>query len=97
MRHSTSSGLVVRGRRLVRDRALIMAILNRTPDSFYDRGATFSDDKAKAAIHRAVTEGAEIIDIGGVAASPGDEVDTEAEINRVVPTVEWICASTPTC
>jgi dihydropteroate synthase len=67
-----------------------MAIVNRTPDSFYDNGATFDDDAAKAAIHRAVAEGADIIDIGGVAASPGEVVTVEEEIRRVVPTVEWI-------
>jgi dihydropteroate synthase len=82
--------LVIRGRRPVRDRALVMAIVNRTPDSFYDQGATFADAAAKAAIDRAVTEGADMIDIGGVAASPGDDVDVDEEIRRVVPTVEYI-------
>ena len=82
--------LVIRGRRPVRDRALVMAIVNRTPDSFYDQGATFADDAATAAIDRAVAEGADMIDIGGVAASPGDDVDVDEEIRRVVPTVEYI-------
>jgi dihydropteroate synthase len=82
--------LVIRGRRPVRDRALVMAIVNRTPDSFYDHGATFADDAAKAAIDRAVAEGADMIDIGGVAASPGDDVGVDEEIRRVVPTVEYI-------
>jgi dihydropteroate synthase len=82
--------LVIRGRQPVRDRALVMAIVNRTPDSFYDHGATFADDPAKAAINRAVAEGADMIDIGGVAASPGDDVDVDEEIRRVVPTVEYI-------
>ncbi|TQM04201.1 dihydropteroate synthase [Pseudonocardia kunmingensis] len=85
-----AGGLVIRGRAPVRDRALVMAIVNRTPDSFYDNGATFADDAAKAAVDRAVAEGADIIDIGGVAASPGETVTTEEEIRRVVPTVEWI-------
>jgi dihydropteroate synthase len=85
-----AADLVIRGRRPVRDRALVMAIVNRTPDSFYDQGATFDDDAAKAAIDRAVIEGADMIDIGGVAASPGDDVDVEEEIRRVVPTVEYI-------
>jgi dihydropteroate synthase len=90
MASGAAGELVIRGRRPVRDRALVMAIVNRTPDSFYDRGATFADDAAKAAIDRAVTEGADMIDIGGVAASPGDDVDAEEEIRRVVPTVEYI-------
>ncbi|MFC5993957.1 dihydropteroate synthase [Pseudonocardia hispaniensis] len=68
-------------------RALVMAIVNRTPDSFYDRGATFSDHAAMAAVDRAVAEGADIIDIGGVKAGPGPEVDAAEEIRRVVPFV----------
>jgi dihydropteroate synthase len=87
--------IVARGRKITRDRAVIMAIVNRTPDSFYDQGATFADEPAKAAIRRAVEEGAEIIDLGGVAASPGEEVTTEQEIERIVPTVEWIVEHYP--
>ncbi|HEY8374756.1 MAG TPA: dihydropteroate synthase [Pseudonocardiaceae bacterium] len=77
------------GKREVRnDRALVMAIVNRTPDSFYDRGATFRDDAALAAVDRAVAEGADIIDIGGVkAGSHGAPVDVDEEIRRVVPFV----------
>ncbi|KKC00140.1 hypothetical protein WU83_29820, partial [Mycobacterium nebraskense] len=45
------------GRPVAGDRPLIMAIVNRTPDSFYDKGATFSDEAAQAAVHRAVAEG----------------------------------------
>ena len=52
-----------------------MAIINRTPDSFYDKGATFSDEAARAAVHRAVAEGADVIDVGGVKAGPGQNVD----------------------
>ena len=59
------------------DRALIMAIVNRTPDSFYDRGATFTDEAAKAAAHRVIAEGADVIDVGGVKAGPGQQVDAD--------------------
>jgi dihydropteroate synthase len=70
------------------DRALVMAIVNRTRDSFYDRGATFSDDAAMAAVDRAVAEGADIVDIGGVkAGSKGEVVDAAEEARRVVPFV----------
>ena len=82
--------LEFRGRRIVRDRALVMAIVNRTPDSFYDRGATFSDDKALATVDRVVGEGADIVDIGGVKAGPGTDVDVDEEIRRVVPFVAEI-------
>ena len=50
-----------------------MAIVNRTPDSFFDRGATFAEDAALAAVDAAVAEGADIVDIGGVKAGPGDD------------------------
>jgi dihydropteroate synthase len=61
---------------------VIMAIVNRTPDSFYDRGATFADEAALLRVERAVSEGAAIIDIGGVKAGPGEEVSAEEEIRR---------------
>lgn len=74
--------LTVRGRSLRRDRALIMAIINRTPDSFYDRGANFADDAALEAVRRAVAEGADVLDVGGVKAGPGDDVDATEELRR---------------
>ncbi|WP_231846787.1 dihydropteroate synthase [Mycobacterium leprae] len=78
------------GRPVAADRQLIMAIVNRTPDSFYDRGATFSDEAARAAAHRAVAEGADVIDVGGVKAGPGQGVDVDTEIARLVPFIEWL-------
>lgn len=69
------------------DRALVMAIINRTPDSFYDKGATYRDDAAHAAVATAVDDGADIVDIGGVKAGEGPEVSAEEEIQRVVPFV----------
>jgi dihydropteroate synthase len=69
------------------DRALVMAIVNRTPDSFYDRGAAFADDAAMARVDTAIAEGADIVDIGGVKAGPGQVVDTAEEVRRVVPFV----------
>ncbi|NIL92351.1 dihydropteroate synthase [Rhodococcus sp. 05-2255-1e] len=78
------------GKPVADDRALVMAIVNRTPDSFYDGGANFSDDAAMASVHRAVAEGADMVDIGGVKAGPGDLVDAAEEIRRVVPFVEAI-------
>ncbi|MEW2129463.1 dihydropteroate synthase [Streptomyces sp. NPDC005435] len=63
---------------------VVMAIVNRTPDSFYDRGATFSDEAALARVERAVAEGAAIIDIGGVKAGPGEEVTAQEEARRTV-------------
>lgn len=71
---------------------VIMGIVNVTPDSFYDRGATY--DRG-AAIARALTlaeEGATIVDIGGVKGGPGADVATAEEIERVVPIVEALRA-----
>ena len=65
----------------------IMAVINRTPDSFYDQGATYELGAAIAAADRAVRAGAEILDVGGVKAGPGDEVSVAEEIRRVVPVV----------
>ncbi|WP_243632794.1 dihydropteroate synthase [Mycobacterium uberis] len=83
------------GRSVASDRPLIMAIVNRTPDSFYDRGATFSDEAARAAAHRAVVEGADVVDVGGVKAGPGQGVDADTEIARLVPFLEWLRGTYP--
>ncbi|MFL6141046.1 MAG: dihydropteroate synthase [Labedaea sp.] len=81
-------GLRFGTRTVTADRALVMAIVNRTRDSFYDRGATFDDRTALAAVDRAVAEGADIVDIGGVrAGSHGEVVDAAEEAARVVPFV----------
>jgi len=61
----------------------IMAVINRTPDSFFDRGSTREFGAALDSASQAVADGAEIIDIGGVKAGPGDEVTPAAEIDRV--------------
>lgn len=77
------------------DRALVMAIVNRTPDSFYDRGSHFTDEAALTRVADAVAEGADILDIGGVKAGPGAEVDAEAETGRIVPFIAEIRARHP--
>ncbi|MFG2089135.1 MULTISPECIES: dihydropteroate synthase [unclassified Spirillospora] len=65
----------------------IMAVVNRTPDSFFDRGATYGFDAALAAAGRAVAAGADIVDIGGVKAGPGEDVGVDEELRRVVDLV----------
>jgi dihydropteroate synthase len=92
---STSPPLRFGTRTPAADRALVMAIVNRTPDSFYDRGATFAEDAALAAVDNAVAEGADIVDIGGVKAGPGSTVDAEEETRRVVPFVATVRARYP--
>jgi dihydropteroate synthase len=66
----------------------VMAIVNRTPDSFYDRGATFGYNAALERVDRVVSEGAAIVDIGGVrAGAEGDVVDAAEELRRTAPFV----------
>ena len=66
----------------------VMAIVNRTPDSFYDRGRTFALDAAITAGEAAFEAGAEIVDVGGVKFAPGPPVPIEEECARVIPVVE---------
>jgi dihydropteroate synthase len=68
-------------------RVAVMAIVNRTPDSFHDAGANFELDQAIAASLRAVEDGADWVDIGGVPFSPGDPLPIEEEAARVVPVI----------
>ena len=69
-------------------RALVMGILNRTPDSFYDRGADWAFDRFLERADSHVANGADILDVGGVKAGPGEEVTEAEELDRVVPAVE---------
>jgi dihydropteroate synthase len=71
----------------------VMAIVNRTPDSFYDRGRTDALDAAVAAAHRAIAEGADWIDVGGAKFAPGPEIPVSEEIDRVVPVVAELADS----
>ena len=65
----------------------VMAVINRTPDSFYDRGATFALEAAVAAARQAITDGADWVDIGGAKFAPGPAIPVAEEIDRVVPVV----------
>jgi dihydropteroate synthase len=76
-------------------RRLIMAIVNRTPDSFFDRGATWTEDAAMQRVQTVVAAGAEIVDIGGVPAAPGSTVDVTEELRRTVPFVAAVRAAYP--
>lgn len=74
-------------------RTAVMAVVNRTPDSFFDRGATFALEAAVAQAQRAVEEGADWVDVGGLPFSPDTpDVSVAEEIDRVLPVVEAIRA-----
>jgi dihydropteroate synthase len=74
---------------------LVMAIVNRTPDSFFDKGASWADDAAIERVHAVIAEGADIIDIGGVKAGPGEYVSPEEEARRTVPFIAAVRAAYP--
>jgi dihydropteroate synthase len=73
-------------------RSLVMGILNRTPDSFFDSGEFFELDATLRRAERLVAEGADILDVGGVKAGPGPEVSEQEELERVIPAIEALCA-----
>jgi dihydropteroate synthase len=72
-----------------------MAIVNRTPDSFYRPGISWDEGAALEQVHTAVAEGADILDVGGVPAKPGPEVTVTEEIRRVIPFVASVRAAYP--
>src|SRR6476659_9348080 len=76
----------------VTSRTLVMGILNRTPDSFYDRGATWNLDAFLRRADSLVDDGADLLDVGGVKAGPGPDVGEAEELDRVVPAVEALVA-----
>ncbi len=76
------------GRRFdLETKALVMGILNRTPDSFYDRGGYWGLDAFYRRAETLVAEGADLLDVGGVKAGPGPEVSEDEELERVVPVI----------
>lgn len=98
-----SAPLVLRGREVGVDesapgrpeRPVVMAIVNRTTDSFYAPARQLDDGAALEAVARAWSEGAAIVDVGGVRAGTGPEVTATEEIRRVVPFVERVRAEFP--
>ena len=86
----------IKGRTLpIGDRTLIMGILNVTPDSFSDGGQFDTVDAAIAHAEQMISEGADIIDVGGESTRPGSEpVTVEEEIRRVVPVIEALTQRT---
>jgi dihydropteroate synthase len=74
---------------------VLMAIVNRTPDSFYDRGATYAMGAALDRVDRVVADGADMVDVGGVKAAPGEEVSPAEEVHRTVDLVAAIRAAHP--
>ncbi len=76
------------------DKPVFMGIVNCTPDSFYDGGRFFDPGKAIARGRELVSEGAEILDIGGESTRPGAEaISSEEELDRVMPVIEGLADS----
>jgi dihydropteroate synthase len=73
-------------------RCLVMGILDGTPESFYDQGATFALDLTLRRAETLVAEGADILDVGDINAGPGPAVSEEEELERVVAAVEALAA-----
>ena len=76
----------------ITSRSLVMGILNRTPDSFFDQGGYFDFDDFLRKAEGLVLEGADLLDVGGVKAGPGPEVSEAEELDRVVPAIEALRA-----
>ena len=74
---------------------LIMAIVNRTPDSFFRPGVTWDESAAMDRVHQVVAEGADIVDVGGVPAAPGSQVDAAEEIRRTAAFIGAVRAAYP--
>lgn len=75
------------------DHCLVMGIVNRTPDSFYDGGRMSLSESVDHAL-RLVDEGADLLDLGAVKAGPGEAVTQSEEKDRLLPLVEGIAEAT---
>ncbi len=78
----SQTDLILGHRHFGPDRLLLMAIVNRTPDSFFRPGVTWDESAAMERVHQVVAEGADIVDVGGVPAAPGLQVPVAEEIRR---------------
>ena len=88
--------LVTKGRTIVFDRPAVMGILNVTPDSFSDGGRYNQMDKALQHCEQLLTDGADIIDLGGCSTRPNNAIATEnEELERVVPILKTIRKAFP--
>ncbi len=95
-REPRPSGVLRLGRReFAAGQLVVMAIVNRTPDSFYRPGVTWDPAAALERVHEVVAEGADIVDVGGVPARPGDEVDIKEEIRRTIPFIAAVREAYP--
>ncbi len=74
---------------------VVMAIVNRTTDSFYDRGATFAADVALDRVRTVVAEGADMVDVGAIKAAPGEEISVAEEIDRTAGFVAAVRSEFP--
>jgi dihydropteroate synthase len=76
----------------ITSRSLVMGILNRTPDSFYDKGRYWDVDQFFRLAEQLAADGADLFDVGGVKAGPGPPVSEAEELDRVVPAIEALRA-----
>lgn len=73
---------------------VVMAVINRTPDSFFDGGARFALDRAVDSALTAARAGADWVDIGGMAFSPDTPlISADEELDRVLPVVQGVVAA----
>ena len=84
LRPAAPAALRLGGRSFPAGRTVVMAVINRTPDSFYAGARQLDDDVALAAVDEAVDAGADVLDVGGVKAGPGEAVSPQQEVDRVV-------------
>jgi dihydropteroate synthase len=92
----SASPLVLRGKRFDAASPAVMAIVNRTRDSFFSGNRHADLESARAAFVDAGELGADLVDVGGVrAGQEGEVVDAEEEIRRVVPFLQWARSEHP--
>ena len=85
-----------KGKLLMIDNPLVMGIINITPDSFYGGSRQQTPESIKAQATKMLTEGADIIDIGGQSTRPGSKrITADEELQRVLPAIEIILKNFP--
>lgn len=84
------------GRLISFDKALVMGIINLTPDSFYEKSRFVFESEALKQAEKMLAEGADILDLGAVSTRPGsEEISEEEELKRLLPTLRSIRKAYP--
>ncbi|MFT4521680.1 MAG: dihydropteroate synthase [Bacteroidia bacterium] len=93
---NSNNTINIKGTAFNLDTPKVMGILNVTPNSFYDGGIFMQPKNLETHISKMITDGVDIVDVGGASSKPGaEEVSAQEEMDRIAPALEWLAKHHP--